>query len=240
MFVNCCKGYCSQKMLNDPAQSGFENVDRLGFAIRRPRERQFHVGLLYRSGTKSKLRHHCEHNDLRDEDAGNPEYLWTDIAALSAVNKKLIANRMSRAGGDKVPYGVGFRAGRKYLDPKTLKYVSTNPGDGLTCATYIVAAMETLGFVPLDMSDWPETTEDTAWQARMVQAQAEKFPKDKEHFEAEKANVGGPRVRPEHVVATAYPKTWPITHAEATEIGAKVIACYDKKRPPILPGIIGL
>jgi hypothetical protein len=99
-------------MLNDPLQAGFEKVDLVGFAIRRPGPEQYHVGLLYKvPGKPVRLRHQCDHLDIRDKEPDNPEYLWTDVAALSSLNKRLIANKMSRAGGDKVPYGVGFRAG---------------------------------------------------------------------------------------------------------------------------------
>ena len=105
-------------------------------AIRRTVARQFHVGLLYKAGQRAKFRHQCEHKDLKDEEAGNPEYLWADIGALNKINKRLLASKMSKAGGDRVPYRVGFQSGREYIDKKTLKYASTEPGEGLTCSTY--------------------------------------------------------------------------------------------------------
>src|SRR5258708_1205168 len=94
-------------MLNDPLQAGFDEVDLLGFAIRRGPQRHLHVGLLYKAGKNVYLRHQCEHFVVRDEEPSVDD-LWTNISALSPLNKRLIANKMSRAGGDKVPYGVGY------------------------------------------------------------------------------------------------------------------------------------
>jgi hypothetical protein len=138
---------------------------------------------------------------------------------------------MSRAGGDKVPYGVGYRVNGSYLDKKTLKYAVTRLGKGLTCATYVVAVMETLGFVPFDRDKWVPTEEDTAWQKRMIEGQIRRHPESAEHFEAERANIGGPRFRPEHVAAAGHPPTWPLTQVQATELAEKVITSYDSKRP---------
>jgi hypothetical protein len=219
-------------MLNDPLQAGFENVDLVGFAIRRPGPEQYHVGLLYKvPGKPVRLRHQCDHLDIKDKEPDNPEYLWTDVAALSSLNKRLIANKMSRAGGDKVPYGVGFRVDGKYLDKKTLKYAVTELGEGLTCATYIVAVMETLGFFPFDRKGWTSTPEDTNWQKAMISRKAAEHPTAVKHFEAEKAHIGESRFRPEHVVAAGYPPTWPLTQAVANELAGKIVAFYNQKRP---------
>jgi hypothetical protein len=219
-------------MLKDPVQESFDKVDIAGFAIRRPSPGQYHIALLYKVSEKpARIRHQCDHLELRDKQAGGIDYLWTDIAALSSLNKRLIANKMSRAGGDKVPYGVGFRQDGKYLDKKTLKYAVTEPGQGLTCATYIIAVMETLGFFPFDRKRWTSTTEDTNWQAKMIAQQTAQHPSAGKHFEAERAHIGEPRFRPEHVVASAYPLIWPLTQETANEIAAKVTACYDQKRP---------
>jgi hypothetical protein len=168
-------------MLNDPLQKGFEELDRVGFAIRRPEPSQFHVGLLYKDAKKVYLRHQCDHLVLK-EDEPSCAYLWTDIAALSPLNKRLIANKMSRAGGDKVPYGVGYRLNGNYLDKKTLKYLVTEPGAGLTCATYIIEVLETLGFFPFDRKNWLSTEHDTAWQEQQIEQKMRRHPGAKEHF----------------------------------------------------------
>jgi hypothetical protein len=230
-FANFCKGYFDPIMLNDPLKIEFDKVDLVGFAMRRPRDRQFHVGLLYKHGKKTYLRHHCDHLDLKEEEASNMNDLWTDIAALSQLNKRLIANKMAKAGSDKVPYGIGYRVDGKYIDKKTMKYAVTEIGQGLTCSTYIVAALETLGFFPFKRSEWEATEQDTAWQKTALEDQVRRHPEAEEHFKAEQCNVGGPRFRPDHIVASAYPAEWPIAQDKANELGVQVIACYDSKRP---------
>jgi hypothetical protein len=220
-------------MLNDPWNSGVDEVDLVGYAIRRTGARQFHVGLLYKFGKKVYLRHQCRHLEVTEEEAVHPDYLWTNIAALSTLNKRLIANKMSRAGGDKVPYGIGYRVEGGYIDRKTMKYVVTELGDGLTCSTYIVAALETLGFTPLDRPTWNPTEEDSLWQAQMIDRQVQANPASKEHFEAAKGHVGEPRYRPDQLVASAYPGSWPISQETANDLGAQVVAHYDEKRPSL-------
>jgi hypothetical protein len=219
-------------MLNDPSNTGFETVELTAFAILRSGAGQFHTGLLYKIGKKVHLRHQCDHLVVKDgEPSTDSDYLWTNISALSALNKRLIANKLSRAGGDNVPYGVGYRVNGNYLDKRTLKYIATNPGDGLTCATYVVAVMETLGFRPFETEKWLPIDEDTAWQRDTIESQMGRHPESKEHFEAEKANIGSPRFRPDQVVAAGYPPTWPLTQAQANELGEKVISSYDAQRP---------
>ena len=91
-----------------------------------------------------------------------------------------------------------------------------------------------MGFKPFDMEGWVGTEDDRKWQSGMIEEKAKKFPEDAGHFEAERANIGGPRIRPEHVMATAFKNPWPVNQAEANAIGRCVIADYDKKRPPTL------
>jgi hypothetical protein len=216
-------------MLIDPLIAGFDTVELLGFAFRRSQGQQFHVGLLYKAGKKVYLRHQCDHLVVTDDEPTD-SYLWNNISALSPLNKRLIANKLSRAGGDKVPYGVGYRIGGIYLDKKTLKYVVTAPGEGLTCATYVVEVLETLGFTPFDKDSWMPTDEDTAWQKRIIEYYRRHYPESIDHFEAEKANIGGPRYRPDHVAAAGNPPTWPLTQMQANQLALRVVASYNAAR----------
>lgn len=229
--MNSSKDCCSGSMLNDPLEVSVDKVDWTGLAMRRPDGRHFHVGFLYRAGKKVHFRHQCGHLDLKDEEATHPDDLWADIVALSPLNKRLIANKLLRAGGDKVPYGIGYRTEGGYIDKKTMKYLLTEPGQGLTCSTYIVAVLETLGFAPFERATWKPTDEDTAWQSKMVGLQTTLNPDAKEHFEAEKVHIGEPRYRPDQMMATAFPEKWPVSQDTANEFGAKVVTHYEKMRP---------
>lgn len=227
-------------MLSDPFNEAFDNVDLVGFAIRRAERRQFHVGILYKlPGKPVHLRHQCTHNILVDTEPQEFAYLWTNIAALKSVNKRLLANKLYKAGGDKIPYGVGYQIDREYLDKKTLKYKVTEPGQGLTCATYVMAVLEAMGFKPFDLKDWQPVASDAEWQRNMIDDLAKKNADDADHFLAEQANIGQWRFRPEHVAGSGNPSTWPIAQAQANELGAQVVASYDEKRPPQLPGLPG-
>lgn len=183
------------------------------------------------------IRHQCDHMDTREQAAGDQDDLWTDISAVSRINKAVIAARLAKVGDDRVPYGIGYKTEQGYLDKQTLRYIVNKPGNGLTCATYIIAILETLGFVPFDHANWPPTAEDIAWQRQMVATQAVRRPSAIAHFTAEKANVGTPRYRPEHVIASGTPPKWPISQDEADCLGAEARREYDEKRPrpPLVP-----
>jgi len=220
-------------MLNDPWNAPFDQVDWIGFAIKRTAGRQFHVGILYKlNGKPVHLRHQCDHRLLVDAPPTDFAYLWINVSALGAINKRLIANKLSKAGGDKIPYGIGFKMNEQYLDKKTLKYCNTDPGNGLTCATYILAVLRTLGFDPFEYGEWHPTASDVGWQENSLSRKALQFPNDADHFSAEQTHVGGPRFRPEHVVGAGHPPSWPIAQAHADVLGAEVIGCYDQRRPP--------
>lgn len=218
-------------MLHDPTQANFDQVDEVGFTLRRPGDDQYHVGFLFKTEDRVMVRHQCNHMDTREQAAANQEDLWTDISAVSLVNKAVIAARLAKVGDDKVPYGVGYKTERGYLDKQTLRYIVTKPGNGLTCATYIIAILETLGFVPFDHANWAPTLEDTSWQGRMVVTQAIQHPAAIAHFAAEQANVGTPRYKPEHVIASGTPLNWPISQDDANRLGAEARREYDEKRP---------
>jgi hypothetical protein len=95
-------------MLNDPQEVDFDEVEEVGFIFRRPGGNQYHVGFLFKSEDKVMVRHQCDHLDTRQEQAGRTSDLWTNIAAVSLTNKALIAAKLAKIGGDKVPYGVGY------------------------------------------------------------------------------------------------------------------------------------
>lgn len=219
-------------MLFDPLKNPFDGVEWAGFAIRHVRAGQFHVGFLYKlQGKAARLHHQHSHLDTRDEAPSEFDYLWLNIAPLSQINKRLIANRLSRAGGDKIPYGVGFDLDGEYLDRKTLKYARTDPGEGLTCATYVVSVLENLGFPPFVREGWQSSPEDVEWQRRILEFMASKNPDSAEHFEAEKANVGGPRFRPDHVAGAGAAQKWPIKQDEANSLAEQVVAAHEALRP---------
>jgi hypothetical protein len=112
----------------------------------------------------------------------------------------------------------------------SIKRRSNTPGEGLTCATYVVEVMETLGFTPFDKDGWIPTDEDAAWQKRVIEFYRQRYPEWADHFEAEKANIGGPRYRPDHVAAAGRPPIWPLTQQQANELARRVVESYNAVR----------
>lgn len=218
-------------MLNDPLGKPFDQADWLGFAIRRVSATQWHTGMVYVVQGKARLRHLCGHLALRDEPAGDVRYLWIDVAALGTVNKRLISLRLARAGQDKVPYGVGFLEDGHYLDKKTLRYRRTEPGMGLTCATYVMEILHTFGHKPFVVSEWAAEDGDAKWQADALQDNLQNNPEDADHFKAEQQNIGSPRFHPQHVMGAGHPNNWPVSRTEAETLASQVTADYNAKRP---------
>lgn len=218
-------------MLNHPWSKPFNQADWLGIAIRRVSANQWHTGVVYVVNGTAKLRHLCGHLTLRDELAEDGRYLWIDVAALGSINKRLMALRLARAGQDKVPYGVGFLEDGRYLDKKTLLYCKTEPGMGLTCATYVMEIFHTFGYKPFVFSEWTADGADVKWQADALNDNLYNNPSDADHFEAEHQNIGSPRFHPQHVTGAGHPSKWPISRVDAEALAFQVTTDYSKWWP---------
>jgi hypothetical protein len=60
-----------------------------------------------------------------------------------------------------------------YFDTTTYNYIRTAAGEGLTCATFILAVMNSVGIKLLEDETWPVREEDKEWIEQIVGTLAE-------------------------------------------------------------------
>ena len=112
-----------------------------------------------------------------------------------------IIHRAEEAGRGEIPYSI-LRQGKSF--DETGKYVTAGIGEGLTCATYVLAAFEALEISLVDLASWPVgRPEDQPWFLEILQLLAQAVPAAApEHIAAQEAALPNVvRYRPEEVAA---------------------------------------
>lgn len=201
----------------------FWEVDHVGVAIRLT-DHGMHSGILYRlDGEAPRILHLAFHCMLTDEEAAHP-YRWADIG-LDEDNKIVLAAQLSRIAHAKPAISYGFDADGMVFDPLTGEILPAPAGKGLTCATFIVAALKTYGYEFIDTASWPERAEDRAWEDKILQLLSRYA--SSEHVEAVRTSDRARRLRPGEVVgsATVAAENWPVEFEQAVDLAAQI--CVD-------------
>ena len=182
-----------------------------------------HSGLLYKIDDGSpRISHLAWHFRLRDDAASDP-YLWADTA-LDENNSRFVAAWLAsrQNSPSNIPYGID--AGGSCFDKATREFLPPPLGKGLTCATYIVAILKSLGFPLLLEETWPtDRTSDDSWQRAVIDA-LRNDGAGEDYVEATQKDVGAKRFRPSEVVGSATRAPWPVAFQDAAELAASVVA----------------
>ena len=215
--------------VNRSSERPFSDVRALGVVVRSvpaiaPEDHYgVHSGLLYRiDGGMPRISHLAWHFRLRDEPAADP-YLWADVG-LDESNSRIVAAWLAsrQNSPSNIPYGID--AGGSCFDKTTREFLSPPLGKGLTCATYVVAVLKSLGFPLLLEDTWPtDRADDHSWQ-RAVIDELRKSGAEEDYIDAAQRDVGARRYRPAEVVGSATSATWPVVFSDATALAAAVIA----------------
>ncbi|MGA2292624.1 hypothetical protein, partial [Bradyrhizobium sp.] len=97
-------------------------------------------------------------------------------------------------------------------------------GKGLTCATYIVAILKSLGFPLLLEDSWPiDRADDQLWQRAIIE-ELRKSGAEEDYIAVAQNDVGAKRYRPAEVVGSATNAAWPVVFSDATALAAAVLA----------------
>lgn len=205
------------------ADRSFCEVEHVGLAIQPVEGGNLHSGLLYRlAGREPRILHLAFHHRLEDDVAAEP-FRWSQLG-LDEDNKIVLAVLLSRIAAADQPISYGFDARGICFDPTSGNILPSPPGKGLTCATFIVAVLQTYGHILIDSASWPERDEDKNWQEwilRILERHA-----TAEHVEAVRQDVGAARFRPDEIVAAGnLPESdWPVAFDEARRIADQVVA----------------
>jgi len=207
----------------EAANCSHAEVEHVGVAILETQPGKFHCGFLLRlEDEPPQILHLAFHHRLRLSDAELP-YRWADVG-LDIVNKRVLAGQLYQLkdGSPNVPYA--FDAEGIAFDPETGALSPPPVGKGLTCATFLVAALLSFGYPALvDETTWPHRDEDAQWQADIVQTLAQFASPN--HVELVMQQVGATRIRPDEVVgaATLSELNWPVAFLDARALADQVI-----------------
>ena len=145
-----------------------ENLRGVGVGIY---QNSMHIGLLCKdvSGKALRFIHLAFHEDLREEDDTSKCFQWVEAkieeeqADVVAAQARLIY-RINGAGG--IPYGFSPYGG--YFGAKGEIRWSA-PGNGLTCATFVLAVFDRGGIALVKGETWPSSRAgDKEFQRKMV------------------------------------------------------------------------
>jgi hypothetical protein len=183
-----------------------------------------HCGFLYRLDTGApRLLHFAWHYTLRDDEPSSA-YLWADIG-LDELNAKFLAafTSLLKRNEHSIPYGLD--SGGSCFDSATGEFIRPPIGKGLTCSTFILAVLRSLGFALLLEESWPEREDDEEF-GRQIVADLLENGADPGHVAAVGNDIRAKRFRPEEVVGgTISPSgRWPVLFEAAAALAEDILA----------------
>lgn len=181
-----------------------------------------HIGFIYKSDNdKIFICHLCWHFTLKKTVLGPDEdsYVCSTLN-LDDINQKFLAasfSAITETNHSAVPYGI--KPPLKSFDDKN-KYIG-NEGEGLTCATFILAVFEQNGFPILEKSSWAIREDDKEWQRMILDKLRENTEVTSKYIEAAREFVGkAARFRPEEVFVCGVqpPNKMPTKYSDALKL----------------------
>jgi hypothetical protein len=184
-----------------------------------------HIGVLCRESFDKKLRfiHLAFHDDLRLDDDTAKCFLWVEAkledeaASVAAAQARRIYRRY-QAGG--IPYGFSPYTG--YFGPQgEIRW--TAPGNGLTCATFVLAVFDSAGVRLAKGETWPiDRPEDKQFQREMIKLVDQRSDASAAHLKGMKADVGQIRPRVLEVAGAVAADVYPADFASAQTLGQQL------------------
>jgi hypothetical protein len=155
-------------MLRPSTPDQFVDLEYLGVAVRLNELRLVHVGLLYKQNGRIYLCHLAANyaliNTYPDE-----HYLW-QRARLPILDQQAMASYIRlvvSSNGKNIPYRFGYDG--IYFD-RLGKYIRNDEGNGLTCATFIMALYKVMLFDLLEKVSWMPRPDDDEEMRQIVAA----------------------------------------------------------------------
>lgn len=208
----------------DPTTDDINALDVLGISIKKIEINQRHVGILYREeNQQTRMCHLAWHHALRDNPVPN-DYHWVEVT-LDEANKQIVVGYclkiVEAKENSEIPYGLTYIG--DYFNEDTGAYQKSSVGDGLTCATFIMAVFDPLGLSILNTESWRSRDEDVIWQRQIVD-ELKNTGASAEHIELVENDIGCARFRPEEIAASSTEENQPVDFARAVSLGEQLVA----------------
>jgi hypothetical protein len=166
-----------------------------------------HIGILFKdTNDKPVFLHLAGHNSLLGD---NPEegkwgkFFWIQCN-LHPVLLRVMAGICQHCNDHKpeIPYSIKY-FGDYFLDMEGFEIARDAPGDGLSCATFVLEIFRKRGLEVLKLEDWP-LFQDSELMDRIVGFLEQHTTADQNQIQALKSSLGTfPRFEPAQVAAGA-------------------------------------
>lgn len=207
--------------LNDPERAPYAWIPYIAVGITSPSADQMHAALLYKDADEGvRALHFCWHHIGRDEEAPHG-YHWVEPRMRASQARSIAAHcrRVAEARTlHQVPFAFRFNDDVRF-DTETAQLLGP-AGQGLTCATFVLAMFATAGAKLVAASDWPARPCDAFWFERIIGLLTHNHP---DHARALSEQTDAVRFRPEEVVAAAAQPTRPVAFEVALRNGRDVL-----------------
>jgi hypothetical protein len=211
-----------------------DDVPIVAVFLERTSAGNLHTGIIYRDGNRVAHRLHFGwHKNLiysekcrKDIGCAIPQ-----LDALELSHEQFIAGFCKRirdsTANKKIPYNLKLDPDVKF-DPITGDIQVGPEFTGLSCATFVVAVFRSSGNPIVDHSSWPPANaEDIAAQTGYVHS-LESDPQTARQAAVVKSEIGGPRMRPEHVAGACLEDLPPpAKYQECDAAGLAIIKIVD-------------
>lgn len=163
---------------------------------------QRHTGFVIRNMVGEVFLFHLAGNNRYKKDAVDFSFNYLVVPYLEPEVEIPIISFLCLLYADtsgNVKYSIEYRD-VEYIGPDN-KLVCRDPGDGFTCATFVLETLRRYGLDLVDRATWPRLKEDAVWQDRIVHIAR----LSNEQFIAQVKSVGKyPRFRPEQALGAAH------------------------------------
>lgn len=203
----------------------------MGIRVTERARGQLHTGILYKAEDESiRVLHFCWNNDGRDQPAA-PIYHWVALGVRLSVKKSLAAFcRLVAACDALADVAWCFRYNPALVFERGTGRLLGPGGEGLTCATFVLAMFKSIGVSLVDLDSWEPRPCDVWWQEHILPRTTTA------HAELLRAQLGSIRYRPEEVAAAArlkmqelpaqFASVLPGARDVLTRLGVGFISCW--------------
>lgn len=210
------------------ASAGWEGFCGFGVGLLRSAPNQLHVGMVHRAANENRFFHLAWHYRLHNCPAEATLGLHWANSGLDDINREIMRDWVLQLATNTqgLPYGFNLRGDA--FDLQTGRALPLPVGEGLTCATFVLAAHRHRGIELLDTLRWPSRPDDAEWQRHII-AQLKDYT-DREamdaqaHLDALHGDIGSLRFRPDEVAAAMVSSETPLNFQDARRLAEDIVA----------------
>lgn len=194
-------------------------------AVTIPNRAQIHCGVVHQlESDPARLLHLEWHARLADVPwPPSDEYLWVPLRLHAIRRDAVIAKcRLIATARPSISYGVQFD-GARFLENGLVQYQGST--HGMTCATFVLAVLDSAGVPLLKTADWKSRPEDAAWHDWIVAQLRKTAGVSKAHADNVAAEKGCARFRPEEVAGACAGSRRPLGFVIVPALGRLVRDC---------------